>query len=467
MKRAAATLSVLLALAAAVPSLAAGAGYKIGFADPLFRSPEPATREAWLEKAAFSGASIVRLDVRWSEVAPVAPPAGFNPSDPGAPGYRWESLDAAVKSAAAQGLEVLFTIYSAPSWAEGPERPPSERPGKWRPDAEALGSFGEALATRYSGHYPDPSDPAKALPPASDFEAWNEPNLDTYLSPQWEGTKWVGATLYRRLLNRFYAGVKAAQPDATVIAGSLAPFGDPPGGERTPPVLFLRELLCLKGGRLRKVPCPEPARFDVLSDHPIAVGAPRESAASPLDASTPDLYRLTRVLQKAEAIGTVLPHEHRPLWVTEFWYDTNPPDPLGLPPMIQARWYEQDLYSFWQQGASVAITLQVRDAPEGRSYAISNQSGIYFVDSSPKPSQMAFRFPFVAHREGPFKVGIWGIAPHGGKVAIQARRAGGWTTLTTVQAAAGAPFTATVQLLHFARLRARLAGEASLPWSQR
>jgi hypothetical protein len=456
-----------MCVAAAAPSLAAGAEYKIGFADPLFRSEEPATREAWFENAAYSGASIIRIDVHWSGVAPLNPPAGFNPADPASPGYRWEQLDGAVKSAAARGFEVLFTMFSAPAWADGPGRPSNVRPGRWRPDPGALGAFARALATRYSGHYPDPSDPTRALPRVSDYEPWNEPNLDTYLSPQWEGSEWVGATLYRRMLNRFYAGIKAVQPHATVIAGSLAPFGDPPGGERTPPVLFLRELLCLKGGRLRKVACPERARFDALSDHPIAVGPPRESAASPLDASTPDLGRLTRVLRKAEELKTVLPRKHRPLWVTEFWYDTNPPDPLGLPLATQARWYQQDLYSFWHQGASVAITLQLRDAPEGRTYSTSNQSGLYFVDGSPKPSRTAFRFPFVAHRESAFKVGVWGIAPHRGKVVIQVRRAGGWRTLARVKAFAHTPFTATVQLLRFGKLRARLGGEASLPWSQR
>jgi hypothetical protein len=217
---------------------------------------------------------------------------------------------------------------------------------------------------------------------------------------------------------------------------------------------------------LRKTACPERPRFDALSDHPIAVGPPNESAASPLDASTPDLGRLTRVLRKAEMAKTIVPREQRPLWVTEFWYDTNPPDPRGVPLLTQARWYEQDLYSFWQQGADVAITLQVRDAPEGRSYAISNQSGLYFLDGSPKPSQKAFRFPLVAHREGPFEVGIWGMAPRRGTVSIQAWRAGAWKTLGTVKAAPGKPFTTEVRLLRFAKLRARIGREVSLPWLQ-
>lgn len=461
----AATLVVAIVLLVGAPMRAAGAGYKVGFGDPLFQSPDPATDEYWLGQAVVSGASIVRINVHWSEVAPLVPPAGFDASDPGAAGYRWATLDAAVKDAVAHGLGVLLTTYSAPRWAEGPERPSGEPRGTWRPNPEALGAFATALATRYDGRYPDPAVSGSVLPRVSDFEVWNEPNLDTYLSPQWEGGTSVGAALYRPLANSFYASVKAVQPTATVIAGSLAPFGDPPGGHRTPPVLFLRDLLCLEGGVLRKIACPERAHFDALSDHPIAVGAPNESATSPLDASTPDLGRLTQVLHKAEAAKTVLPREQRPLWVTEFWYDTNPPDPQGVPLLTQARWYEQDLYSFWRQGASVAITMQIRDAPPGRSYATSNQSGVYFVDGTRKPSQQAFRFPFVAHRTGAFKVGVWGMVPHPGKVSIQVRRDGRWKTLGKVPARPGRPFTAEVQLLRFAKLRGRIGHEVSLPWT--
>jgi hypothetical protein len=154
--------------------------------------------------------------------------------------------------------------------------------------------------------------------------------------------------------------------------------------------------------------------------------------------------------------------------VTEFWYDSNPPDPTGIPLARQARWYEQDLFLFWQQGAEVAIALQLRDSPEGKSWGSTYQSGAYFLDGSPKPAATALRFPFVAHRTGPFAVGVWGIAPRAGRVKIQALRDGGWQTLGTVRAAGpGKPFVGQVKLLRFAQLRARLGNETSLSWSQR
>ncbi len=440
----------------------------LGFADGLFASDDANTRALWLDRAVDTGASLVRVGVSWSGIAPTNPTAGFDPSDPQSPGYEWTRLDAVVRDATAHGLRVIFTVNSAPAWAEGPERPADADPGSWEPNAAAFGAFGQALATRYSGSFPDPLLPGAALPRVDLFEAWNEPNLDDYLSPQWEGKTLVGPTLYRELLNRFYAGVKTAQPAATVIAGSTAPFGDPPGGSRTPPVEFLRSLLCLQGSGLKPVACPEKAHFDVFAHHPIAVGPPLESAAGPLDASTPDLGRLTAVLRRAEQAHTVRPAGRKQLWVTEFWYDSDPPDPHGVPLFRQARWYEQDLYLFWKQGASAAICLQIADAPPGKGYAYTNQSGVYFLDGSPKPSQTAFDFPFVAERRGRDRVFVWGIAPKRGSVRVQARLGGAWRTLARLRVPARPqPFTATVQLRVSTQPRAVLGGRQSLPWTQR
>ncbi|HEY5333871.1 MAG TPA: hypothetical protein VIJ21_10020 [Solirubrobacterales bacterium] len=461
-------VSLVLLLALLVPARSSAEGLSVGFADPILTSSDAATRDFWLDRAAETKASIIRVDVHWADVAPRQPGAGFLASDPGSPEYHWSSLDATVRDATARGLRILFTVYDAPTWAEGPGRPKKAEPGSWEPVANAYGEFAEALAGRYDGAYPDPLGGGAPLPAVHYFEAWNEPNLSTYLTPQWRGAENSGPVIYRALLDRFYSAIKSVQPSALVVAGSLAPFGDEPGGARTRPVLFTRALLCLQGGALAPLPCPEKARFDVLSDHPIAVGNPTRSAVSPLDVTTPDIGRLTRILRKAEAAHLALPATPKPIWVTEFWYDTDPPDPGGVSLETQARWYEQDLYLFWKQGVNVAIALQLRDAPEGKGYAYTSQSGVYFLDGSPKPSQTALRFPLIAHRTGPFKVEVWGIAPRPGPVKIEAQRKGGWKTLATVRAGGpGMPFQATVKLLRYANLRATIGGEPSLTWSQR
>lgn len=466
----------VLLLAVALLTLTAGSEemqaqpLRIGYGDSLLSSGDAAANDFWRGRAVAAGASAIRVNVSWASVAPRRPSPSFAPTDPASPEYRWEAVDTAVRGAAGRRLQIMLTVGSAPSWAEGPGRPAGAKRGTWRPNAAAFGDFATALASRYSGGFPDPLVPGATLPRVRLFEVWNEPNLDYYLAPQWEGRRQAGAELYRGLLNSFYAAVKRVRPDATVAGGAMAPFGDEPGGSRTRPVTFLRTLLCLRGGRLRPIACPRPAHLDALSHHPIAVGPPTQSALSPLDVTTPDLGKLTKVLRRAEQTHRVRPAGPKPLWVTEIWYDSNPPDPQGLPLGKQARWYQQALHLFWKAGASLAIIFQLRDSPPGKGYPYTLQSGAYFVDGTPKPSKTALGFPFVAERLNRSEVRVWGIAPRRGTVRVQARRGGRWQTLVKLRAPARPhPFSAELQLRRGAtKLRARLGARTlSLPWAQR
>lgn len=438
-----------------------------GFADGLLQSSDPGVRSLWLDRAVRASAGIVRLNVLWSDVAPTAWPAGFHPADPADAAYRWEAVDAAVRDATARGLRILITTYQAPVWAEGADAPANAGPGTWKPSPRAFGNFAHALATRYSGRFPDPLNPGQALPHVGFFEVWNEPNQDYFLAPQYQGGKLFMPSWYREMLNRFYAGVKGARSGTKVLAPANSPFGDPPGGERTPPVVFLRTMLCLQGGALKPVSCPHPAHFDIFSHHPIGI-KPTEAALSPLDVSTPDWYKLKRVLAKAERTGRVLPRRPKPLWATEFWWDSSPPDPNGLPLLRQARWIEQTLFLLWEQGVRVAVNFPIQDDPPVPSYATTLQSGIYFLEGGPKPSATAFRFPLVARHQGAGLL-VWGIAPGRGVVHLQRETAGGWRTIASVQSE-GAPHPFVVKLaIHNGQrivLRAQQRSDTSLPWVQ-
>lgn len=462
-----AVVVAIILLGAASPGMASARGtFQIGYADPELTSESGSTRDVWSERAVQSGASIERINAAWAGIAPASPPAGFEASNPSSKGYQWQKLDAAVKTAAEHGLEVMITTQHAPTWAEGPGRPAKVKLGAWEPDPVAYGEFAHALAERYSGSYPDPSSPGSDLPRVRYFDSWNEPNLENFLAPQIKAGKRVGASMYRKLLNSYYAGIKAGQPTATVLGPSSASFGAP-NGFSTAPVLFLRELLCLKGAALKSVPCPEKAHLDTLSAHAIQVGPPTESAVSPLDATTPNMGRLTAVVRAAEEAKTVVSKGRIPFWVTEFWVDTNPPDPGGIPLLKQARWYEQDMYEYWKAGAEVAIELLLRDQDPGSiGYPETLQSGVYFLNGEPKPSHFAMRFPFVAHHAGS-RVGVWGIAPKTGTVSIQAFLGGTWKTLAKVHAGGrGRPFTTSFQLSGAAKLRAQIGGgEHSVPWA--
>lgn len=356
---------------------AAEAKFRTGFADPRIGFADPVTSSDLLADAATAGASTVRLDVSWRAVAPAVEP--IDPTDPAA--YNWGRLPDAVASANSRGLDVMLTAASAPDWAEGSGRSGDAPAGTWKPNAKKFGEFAQALASRFDGE-------------VRLFEAWNEPNLFTFLNPQYDGKKLVGSDIYRRMLNAFHEGIHRVQPRAKVITGGTGPYGEPRGGRRTRPLVFLRDLLCLDGN-LKPKQCKSEPKFDVLAHHPINTsGGPKVSALHPDDASTPDLKHVVKVLRKAEKRKrTATPGRH-PVWVTEFWWETNPPDECtGVSPKRQAKWISRALRSFKRQGASLALNYLVRDEEYSRAQCgrASYQTGVSYADGDRKPSFRAFR----------------------------------------------------------------------------
>src|SRR5436305_1954139 len=169
---------------AAAPATSAARGLTTGFnPDPALIGPSAWTNPFWIDQARTEGAGLVRVNVSWAAVAPSSRPPGFDATDPTSPGYAFSTVDAEVRALSAAGLQVLINITGAPSWAEGPNRPSNVRPGTWKPDPAALAGFTQATARRYDGLFRDPSRPGAALPRVRYWQAWNEPNLGTYLTP--------------------------------------------------------------------------------------------------------------------------------------------------------------------------------------------------------------------------------------------------------------------------------------------
>jgi hypothetical protein len=268
------------------------------------------------------------------------------------------------------------------------------------------------------------------------------------------------------MLNAAYAGIHRADPAARVIVGGLAPYGDPRvGGSRVPPVWFWRSLLCLRGSELRPVACPDPAHFDIAAHNPIDVWAPSRGAVSPLDVSTPDIGRLTRIVRKAVSTGRALPARPKPFWAPEIWWDSSPPDPHGVPIRRHARFLVESLFELWRQGVSAVIWWYLRDqAPGAAGFAATQQSGLLFRDGRPKPAYRAFRFPFLARRDGRGQVLLWGKAPAPGRLVVERRTRRGWAPLARPLAGPNRVFVARVGTGGAFQARARQGGQTSLPW---
>jgi hypothetical protein len=435
-----------------------------GFFDPAAFGSGSSNASVWLARAVASGATVVRVADDWASIAPQQPSDPTNPADHV---YQWAPLDREVEDAAAAGLTAAISLSGAPSWAQAHPIPKKSTPGAWKPNASDYRLFAEALATRYSGHFPDPLHPGSMLPRVRYFQPWNEPNLSIYLAPQWTRVRgaWVAESplIYRTLLNAFYAGIKAGQPSALVVSAGTAPFGDPPGGQRIPPALFVRDLLCLSA-TLKPLPCLAPAHFDVLDHHPYAIGDPYAAALNPDDVSIPDMGKLEAPLAVAERAGRALPAGAKPIWATEVSYDSNPPDPKAVPMPTFERWTAETLYELWSEGVSEVTWFLIRDQPPIPNYADTYQSGMYYLNGRAKPAQRAFRFPLVVDRRKPGEPIVWTLVPASGTLMIEGEIGGRWRVVLRTHVAAHEVVARHLPASPSERFRAVLGSQSSLVW---
>jgi hypothetical protein len=431
---------------------------------------QPFLPSYWASRTAASGARTVLIEVDWTSIAPNQPTVG-DASNPADPQYHFAGyLDPLVQTLSNAGLQVAFLVTDAPRWAEANGGPSLfEETGAWKPNAAAFGQFAHAIAARYSGSY-------DGLPRVRYFQAWGEANFDIHLAPQYvkSGSSWVpyAPAMYRTMLNDFYNGIKAGDPSAQVITTGFGPYGDSPGdcksgyvgnGCRMHPAEFARDLLCLSS-HLSPVACSDPAHFDIMAADPYEISSPTTHAANPDDISAPDLGRLTKPLKKAVSTGRALPHAGKQLWVTEFSYDSRPPNPYGLSLAEQAKWLEESYYVFWEQGVSTAVWYLLRD--ESAHYNDNlYYSGIYFYNGKPKPSLTAMEFPFVVMQWGK-KVNAWGIAPVGGAVTVQHKKGRRWVTLFKSHASGGGVFVRSVSKKLKGSFRAKVGSRTSLIWKR-
>ena len=410
-----------------------------------------------------AGAGVVKINVSWRGVAPEHPAAAFNPADPAALGYKWAPFDDYVRAAVAAGLDPLITVEHAPAWAERDRR---GRAGTGNPDPVQFGLFGEAVARRYSGAF-------AGLPRVKMFEAWNEPNAEFFLSPQRIGRRSYAPGLYREMVNEFAARVHRVHADNLVVAGATFPFTlDRANAVAIGPYRFIRELLCLST-RLEVVRgCGPPVQLDVLSHHPYTSGGPTHKAAHPDSVSLGDMPRLRRLLKTAVRKGRVASRGPVRFWVTEFGWDSAPPDPRGVPPALHARWVSEALYRSWRAGVSLFVWYRLRDGPSDEPV----QSGLWFRCNAgigcdrPKTSLQAYRFPFVAFRAGK-RIRVWGRTPRGvaGRVLIERSGPRGRKRLRRLRANSVGIFKGRIRGPRRGRLRARVvsSGDASVPFSLR
>ncbi|MDX6680293.1 MAG: hypothetical protein QOG94_332 [Solirubrobacteraceae bacterium] len=380
------------------------------------------------EGAALSNKEIERLKTDTLRDKARAQRKRFKPADPRTyPTRNWDRFDNLVKTATGLGMRVYFTVTGpGPSYAHH-IAPPSQRAnaGTFKPYPSRYRSFVQAVGARYSGTHKDENGIRKVLPRVSLWSLWNEPNQPGWLSPQWENGVPASPALYRELYAAGYQGLTlSGHGDDAILFGETSPLGSPKTGARNGirPVPFLREVACVDpsgapyaGPAATARHCEDFARIGPLkatayAHHPYTKkGAPSIKPAVPDEITMGNIDTLGPLLDTISAQSGGMIPTGLPILLTEFGYESNPPDTRnGIPLLRQAQFNQLAEFIAYKDPRVLGTTqFLIRDAapltqyPKGsRLYWFTYQSGLYNLKGRAKPAAFAYTFPLVIYNPG-------------------------------------------------------------------
>jgi hypothetical protein len=321
----------------------------------------------------------VRLNLYWGGPYAVAKSRPAHPTDPNDPAYDWALYDRTVNYAQQAGVHVLFSIYGTPSWANG-----GKGPNVAPKAAIDLRNFAYAAAKRYSGKMIGTD--GRLLPAVKEWLAWNEPNNPVFLTPQWKKNSVgkfviVSATSYAKICNAVYSGVHATlQPNERVACGVTAPRGNNNPNSSRPSVSPLAFLRAAKAAGLKT--------FDAWAHHPYYAGPSDQPTTKPVTAKGAPATAVTLgnigdlIRQVTRLYG------NKRIWITEYGYQTNPPDKLyGVTYAKQAAYLTQ-AFAIARKNPRIDMMLWflLKDDPNVNGW----QSGLITARGAKKPAFAAF-----------------------------------------------------------------------------
>ena len=349
----------VLAAVVAPSSSQASSRVQFGIQDDAWLEWGPGTLDQRLRTFKRLGVPLVRFTVRWNEVARRRPANATSPRDRA---YDWRRADRILRGLRRHGLTPVLTLVGTPGWANG-GRGPQYAP----PRPRDFRAFATAAARRY--------------PWVRYWLIWNEPNKRLWLRP-------TRAAIYvRHLLNPGYAGIKAVLPRARVGGAATGPKAAAGG---VSPVAWVRAMWAAG------------ARFDAYAHHPYP-STPRETPSSGGCRNCPWITMATLpklLILVKRYFGS------KPVWLTEYGYQTNPPDSvLGVTLKRQATNLSLAAMRAWRL-PRVAMLIQYlyQDEPQLHRF----QTGLAFVDGRWKPSLQAFRLPFAQMGRSGERATVWG-----------------------------------------------------------
>jgi hypothetical protein len=312
---------------------------------------------------------VVRMTLTWGGPGGVANKRPEHATDPFDPAYDWHRYDDAIENASDAGIEVLLTIVGTPAWANG-GKPPQYAPASGAP----LEAFAYAAAQRYSGTLLDTST-GRILPRVSRWLAWNEPNNPVFLLPQYTRVKakWepTAARSYARICNAIYSGIHATGGPEQVACGATAPRGGNNPSSSRPSISPLAFIRATKRFGLRT--------FDAWAHHPY-YGSPGESPASkPRGGGAVELGNIDTLIRTESRL-----YGRKPIWITEYGYQTRPPDSFfGVSWTKQAE-YLRSAYEIARANPRIDLFtwFLLKDSPSPDGW----QSGLLTASGKRKPA---------------------------------------------------------------------------------
>jgi hypothetical protein len=464
---AASLAAALLATAwlSAPPARASTSQLSVMQDDNLLLYSSARVRQQTLDRMRALGTDAVRATVLWALVGRGTRPArrgrhhrrarprGFDPANPATyPARNWDRFDELVRDATARGIAVYFDITGpGPRWAHGRTRSRKDR-RSFRPNARKFQHFVTALGTRYSGSYPDEDDGHAILPRVSVWSLWNEPNQGGWLTPQYARSRIarkripMSPVIYRGLYLYGHRALERTGHGADVIlAGDTAPMGVNRRTIRSAmrPKRFIRELFCIgRNGRRYRGRAARARRCSVLrkfggfpmtgwSHHPYTKDlAPTRRDHSRDSITMANVNDLPQLLDNIAGRTGYFP-AGLPIWSTEFGYETKPPDPFRRTSLTKQAAYDNigDYLAYLNPRVAAQTQFLLSDVPPNRRYRrgsrrywFTYQSGLLFANGKPKPSVYSYAVPFVAARDAPGTVRVWGqlrFLPNGARSTVQ------------------------------------------------
>ena len=381
MPRAAAALAAILVGIAAVlaPCASASKALKVGiFDDGVVLYGEPDLVFPQLTK---TGTQMLRVNLWWSGPGiGVATRKPKRPGDPRDPAYNWDTYDRTVRFSIVNNIVPIFSIIGTPPWANAAKG--------WNvapTNARDLRLFAAAAQKRYSGTFVNAD--GITLPRVSMWMAWNEPNNPVFLKPQYRraGTKWTiqSGRDYAKVCNAVVQGVKSVQRSSKVACGATGPRGNNNPNSSRPSVSPLPFLRAMKAGGAKG--------FDAYAHHPY-YGSPAETPTTPPPpgkrGQPPTAVTLGNIDVLTKELDRLYGKRMR-LWVTEYGYQTNPPDRFyGVTNSKQAKYLAQAV-SIARANPRIDVFLWFLLRDEQRLGGW--QSGLTTFQGKRKPSFNAFR----------------------------------------------------------------------------